>query len=294
MFVVYEALAVSVTASAATLLGWALMDRATVTAEFGNGKRHASKERTGVFAVAARRAFLVGNTVICGLYKKLGGALEPYYREYTEGNVEARTVCYYTRLATKAAFYLFGELAAFTGLAGAVAIADPCTEYYGLYRFDNGDGITVGYRVEVSDAAEGVFRAGGEGYGVSFTAVKDHVLFKYRNSREELTVSYSETSLCLYLDVVANNYLIEALIEGDFVCSDVSPKKLGGASSDACGVCKDLLGGRRDIYARILKAISVTAAIQNAHCVYANRSSAVAVKTEACIFIFLHYDFSLI
>ena len=72
-------LAVSINATAAsTFRRSTIVDCTTVASKFGDRECHATEKRTRVFALAARSAFLVGNTVVCALNEKLRGALEPY------------------------------------------------------------------------------------------------------------------------------------------------------------------------------------------------------------------------
>ena len=172
-------LVVSAAATASAAFLWcAIIGCTTIATEFRNGKRHATEKCARILALAAWRALLVGNAIIGTLNEKLRGALEPYYREYSEGNVESRAVCDYTRFASETAFYLLGELATLAGVARAITITYPCAENDGLYRFYHCDRIAIAYGIEISDVTEGVFRAGGEGYRASLSAVKYNIFFQ--------------------------------------------------------------------------------------------------------------------
>ena len=250
------------------------MNRATVTAEFGNGKRHASEERARILAITARSTFLIGDAVICALHEKLGGTLEPYDREYAEGNVKTGAVCDYARLATETAFYLFGKLAALTGLAGTVAIAYSRAEHYGLYGFNNGNGIVGCGRIQRTDAAEAVCRIRCIGYCPALATVKNNLFFDCSESSEGLTSSHAYAGLKLNLNVIANSDAVKSTIKGNLVYSDVCPKELCRSGSDVCRISENFFTACAEIYSCILKAISVTATVKHSLCVNAYCSAA--------------------
>lgn len=161
-FMVASAVSAS-TAASATLLRCAIACVTTVAAEFRNGERHTSEERARTLVITAGSAFLIGYTIVGALNKQLGRALKSDDREYAKGDVKTGTVGENLRLSAKTALYLFGKLAAFAGVARALAVADTGSEDYRLYGFYDCQGVAVSDNVEISDVAERVLGAGGEG-----------------------------------------------------------------------------------------------------------------------------------
>ena len=59
------------------------------SSELSYGERNSSEELARIAVASASGAFLIGYAIIGSLDKQLRGALNSYYREYTEGNVKA-------------------------------------------------------------------------------------------------------------------------------------------------------------------------------------------------------------
>jgi hypothetical protein len=160
-----------------------------------------------------------------------------------------------------------------------ITVTHLCTENNRFYGLHNSNGIAIVNRIEISNVAECVFGTRCEGYSASFATVKNYILFESGYAGEYLTVPYSEACLCFDLNVITHDNLIEAFVERNLVRAYVGPKKLCLARSDTCSASEYFFGSGCNVYACILEAISVAATIKHAHCIDADCSSAVAVKT---------------
>ena len=92
------------------------------TAELICGESYGVEESAGIVVIRSSVALLVGNAVICCVYKKLRRTLHSYYREDTEGNKKSGACGVYDKLLADRVTYSLGDIRIFCAAAGTSAV----------------------------------------------------------------------------------------------------------------------------------------------------------------------------
>ena len=126
------------------------------TSESGNGESNSS-EQIARTIIACDAAFLIRNTVIGSLDKKLCGSYDSYDRENSKRNVYCGTFHRCTKLAVKNSVYCVGELKALTA-AATYALFYLCAEYNWLYCLYNGCRTVISNCIKIAYVAVAILR----------------------------------------------------------------------------------------------------------------------------------------
>ena len=282
--------ALTATASVRTAqIGWLL---ATVgAAELSDGKCDCAEEGARIIVIRRGKAFLVGDAVIRRLNEELGGPLHPYHREDAERHIKVCPLSALNELAVQSVGQSCGKLNAVPRTAGTTAIAgafDLRAEDHGLDRLYIGDRVIVPHGVKASHIAIIVFGRGGKGDRSAVSAVEDDILLCNGDTAEVLTFSNAEARLAFNENVVAHGDLIKAAIEGHLIDTDIRPQERCASRAHIGCVCERFLAEGGQIDTRILKAISVAAAVKNAIGVNTYRAFPVTAETVCHISVFRH------
>ena len=259
-------------------------------AELVYGESHVLEESAGVIVASSGYTLLIRYRVVGSLNEELCGTDYFDYGKYSERDVESRSVGDETEVSVYSCADILGYFGSLIYRAlAASGFNDLCVKNYGFNRLDICNGVICCSGIEVTYIAVAVLRSRAERNGLPFSTVKDDILLNNRNSGEVLAPAYSEARLALYKYIVADGDLIETAIERNFIYTYISPEQFRTAGPHAGGRGESLLAEIRKVYARILKAIAVAAAIEHAVSVYAHRSPAVRRKAERYISVFWHY-----
>ena len=251
---------------------------------------HVFEESAGVIVASRRYAFLIRYRVVGGLNEELCGTDYFDYGEHSERDVEPRSIGDEAKVSIYSCADILGYLGSLIYRAlAASGLNNLRVKNYGFNRLDICNGVIRCSGIEIAYIAVVVLRSGAERNSLPFSAVKDNILLDDRNSGEVLAPAYSKARLALYKYIVADSDLIEAAIERNLINTDISPEQFRTAGPHAGGRGECLLAEIRKVYARILKAIAVTTAIEHTVSVYAHRTPAVRRKAERYISVFWHY-----
>ena len=274
--------------------------------ELGYGEGHGAEEIAGVVR-ASRYAFLVGDDEISGGNEILSGANQTNQREDAEGNHEDTPVVILATVTALAADLMASVTsaerpreAACNGVgyvAGATAAANRLVakglqylhtqhdRLYDLYyRCGDVPFLVAGLRLGAEGRPVG---AGAEYAHRGVPTEQHHLLFQHGDTVKfgglsTAAVTAADAGLKDELDVEADVDGVESPIELDGIQPNIGPGNAGVLHPYLSGAVNDLFPKIREEYPHVLKAVPITAGVQNAVGLHANGTGVPALATTIC------------
>ena len=232
--------------------------------EFVDRERHAIERVAGTAGVG-RNALLVGYAELDRVDEILLGALEADDREESERDREIFLTAV-DDVAAEDAANLLGDLVA---AAATMALAlrgldDTRAENYGVDCFNNSYRQICAHFTGAGGRAEAVGRGGRtEDANLALSAVEHDRLLGDSETTEGLRLAGADAGFKLKLDIEADGDTIEAAAQLYRLDAYRRRADLGRFTSDLTGVFNQALTHFVEIYAHILEAIAVTAAVKH-------------------------------
>ncbi len=123
--------------------------------------------------------------------------------------------------------------------------------------------LAVATQIALVKAKAVVFGIGRKYRNVLFAAVKNNFFIKSAQAFYFLYSAAAKTSLERYAEIIADRYLIKALIEGDGLNVDVGIDDLDGFASYSACLVNDLLSAVAQVYAHVLETVLIACGIEN-------------------------------
>lgn len=232
--------------------------------EFVNRERHAIERVAGTAGVGLY-ALLVGYAELDRVDEILLGALEADDREESERNREI----FLTAVDDVAAEHTANLLGDLVAAAATMALAlrgfdDARAENYGVDRLDNSYRQICAHLTGAGGRAEAVGRRGRTEYtDFAVSAVEYDRLLGDSETTEGLRLAGANAGFKLELDIEADGDTIEAAAQLYRLDAYRRRADLRRFASDLTGVLNQTLTHFVEIYAHILEAIAVTAAVKH-------------------------------
>lgn len=247
-------------------------------AKFCGGKSHGAEDTAGIILFGTNTC-LVGNTVFGSLYQILTGTYQTHDREETKRYYKvAVAVIVIHNSAAKAALHVLGNIAHTAAAAATAAVSfgfhHVGVKHNGLHRLHHSGRNTARWAAESGNSAVIVGIAGAaEHINVALAPPKYNFFLYDSNSLKFLCTVASNTGFKGKLYIKTDHNLIETTIEADRVNGDVSPGNACILHTNISSPIKHIPTEIGQLHAHILKAVAVTAGIENTVCFNADHFS---------------------
>ena len=275
--------------------------------ELGCGEIHRSEQAARIILLS-RNALLVGNDEIGGGDEILGGTHQAYQREDAQGHHQNTPVVVPAAVTPVVAVglavgvtaaerprqtacdgvgHVAGAAAAAHGLV-AGGLQHPHTQHDGLHDLHHGGRHVPFFVAGLGLGAEGrPVGAGAEYAHRGVPAEQHHLLFQHGDAVKfgglgASTVTATDTGLKDQLDVEADVDGVESPIELDGIQPNIGPGNAGILHPYLGGAVNDLSPKIREEYPHVLKAVPITAGVQNTVGLHANGTGVPALATTIC------------
>ena len=293
LFCGYFSLRITATASAASVRRNG-DNRRVDSAELRGRERNVSEGGAGI-VLARCMALFIGQAILACRHKKLGVTHQADHGEKAKRNGEITSV---SIIVNKIPIHLRGDLPGdITAATAAVtirgSIQNPCTKHNGIQHLNNRLGILLCAANKLRCTAIATLGAAEYVY-VALAAIQDNALLYDRDTLELLRRSHRHTNLKGSIHVKFNVNCIKAAVELDRL-------RCNASTADAClfythtsRSADKILACSGQIYANVLKAISVAARIQNSSGLDAHGLPAGTAVTKTGKLIICHRKYFLL
>ena len=264
----FHSLASAAALAASLYLGRSIAGRA----KFGGGERHASEESAGIILFIGH-AFLIGHTVFTRIDQILSGTNDAHYRKDSDGNRQIASVAVAQR-TVQIALYAVRNISATAAAsaAGLLRIVNLAVQNQGIHHLYDADGHVLRGTAGLGERA--IVRRIGialEDAYVALSAVENDSLLHHGNSVKLLASSAAQASLKADFDIELDGNGVKAAIEFYGIDSDIGPGDAGVSCADIGGMLQQLVSVVGQNHLNVLKTVPITAGIQNAIGINANR-----------------------
>lgn len=238
-----------------------------IRVKFAQRELHFAKDRAGVVAVAGL-GILFGQTEVASGKHKLYLAFHSDNRKYTDSDVYVVRADTVYEIAVEARADAVGDgIDAHTAMSeGPAAFYELAVETDRRCNLDHNGGkrgLAVATQIALVKAKAVVFGIGRKYRNVLFAAVKNNFFIKCAQAFYFLYSAAAKTSFERYAEIIADRYLIKALVEGYGLDVDVGIDDFDGFASYRACLVNNLLSAVTQMNAHILQTVLITCGIEN-------------------------------
>lgn len=149
---------------------------------------------------------------------------------------------------------------------GSAALNDLAVKADGRCNLDHNSGkrgLAVATKIAFIEAKAVVFGIGRKHRNVFFAAVKDDLFIKCAQALNFLHSAAAKARLERYAEIIANRYLIKALVKGDGLDVDIGVDNLDAFTSYRTCFVNNFLSCIAQVNAHVLKTVLIARGIEN-------------------------------